>query len=166
MGCSGKGGPSGPSYICLWGPFRDESVGDCPHEKNWIDFQRNRVVVAEEDGGFQTKTSARSIPYKHLRDRVNAELKRYFDYNDAVGVSRATVFRRVKKMARRAGLARKVSPEALRSTCAVQLAGAEIDAKGLSQFMGWKELNTAQKYIEQFGAEAETQIKRNKDKLW
>ena len=135
-------------------------------KKSWINFQKNRVVVPKEDGEFQAETSARSIPYKDLRDRVSTELRRFFDYNDAVGVSRATVFRRVKKMVQRAGLSREVSPEALRFTCAVQLAEAGVNAQGLSQFMGWKELNTAQKYIEQFGAEAEKQIKRNKDKLW
>ena len=69
-------------------------------------------------------------------------------------------------MAQRADLSRKVNPQALRATCAFQLAKAGVNAQGLRQFMGWRELNTAQKYIEQVGVDAEKQIKRNRDKLW
>lgn len=136
--------------------------------KNWVDFQRATVNVPLGDGEFnaKAKASARSIPYKDLRDRVSTELRRYFDYNNSVGVSRATVFRRVKKMAQRADLTCRVYPHALRATCAFQLAEAGVNAQGLRQFMGWAELNTAQKYIEQAGVAAEHQIRRNKDKLW
>lgn len=136
--------------------------------KNWVDFQRGTVNVPMKDGEFnaKAKSSARSIPYKDLRDRVSTELRRYFDYNDSVGTSRATVFRRVKKMAERADLTRRVYPHALRATCAFQLAEAGVNAQGLRQFMGWAELNTAQKYIDQAGVAAEQQIRRNKDKLW
>lgn len=135
-------------------------------KKDWIDFQKETVNVPKKDGEFKAGASARSTPYKDLQECVSKELRRFFDYNDAVGVSRATIFRRVKKMGRRANLTRKVCPQALRATCAFQLAEAGINAQGLRQFMGWKELNTAQKYIEQVGADAEKQIKRNKDKLW
>lgn len=137
-------------------------------KKDWVDFQRQTVNVPKKDGGFEAKSpaSARSIPYKDLRDRVSTELRRYFDYNEAVGTSRSTVFRRVKNMAERAGLTRKVYPHALRATCAFQLAEAGINAQGLRQYMGWAQLHTAQKYIEQAGVAAEQQIARNKDKLW
>ncbi len=135
-------------------------------KKDWIDFQDGMVEVPEEDGEFQANGDSRSIPFEHFRERVTTELRRYFDYNDAVGVSRATIFRRVKNMAQRADLSRRVHPQALRMTCAFQLAEAGLTAQGLSQFMGWKELNTAQKYIEKAGESAEKQIKSNKDKLW
>jgi len=136
--------------------------------KEWVDFQRGTVDVPLKDGEFEAKAaaSARSIPYKDLRGRVSTELRRYFDYNDEVGVTRATVFRRVKNMGKRADLTRRVYPHALRATCAFQLAEAGVNAQGLRQFMGWKELNTAQKYIEQAGVAAEQQIRRNKEKLW
>lgn len=137
-------------------------------KKDWIDFQRQTINVPKKDGDFEAKSraSARSIPYKDLRDRVSTELRRYFDYNEAVDTSRSTVFRRVKNMAERAGLTRKVYPHALRASCAFQLAEAGVNAQGLRQFMGWAQLNTAQKYIEQAGVAAEQQIARNKDKLW
>jgi len=135
-------------------------------KKDWIDFQSGTVEVPKKDEEFRANGSSRSIPFKHLRDRVTTELRRYFDYNRVVGVNRATIFRRVKNMAQRADLTCKVNPQALRSTCAFQLAKAGVNAQGLKQFMGWKELNTAQKYIEQVGVDAEKQIKRNKDKLW
>ncbi|MFP4589564.1 MAG: tyrosine-type recombinase/integrase, partial [Candidatus Acetothermia bacterium] len=136
--------------------------------KEWVDFQRGSVNVPLKDGEFEAKAkaSARSIPYKDLQDRVETELRRYFDYNDEVGVTRATVFRRVKNMAERTDLTRSIYPHALRATCAFQLAEAGVNAQGLRQFMGWKELNTAQKYIEQAGVAAEQQIRRNRDKLW
>jgi len=135
-------------------------------KKDWVDFQRKTVEVPEKDGDFQIDYGARSIPYKDLQGRVSTELRRFFDYKDAVGVSRATVFRRVRKMARRTSLDKKVYPRVLRATCAFQLAEAGINAQGLSQFMGWKELNTAQKYIKRAGIGAEKQIRKNKDKLW
>jgi len=135
-------------------------------KKDWIDFQGGTVEVPKRDGEFRANGSSRSIPFKYLRDRVTTELRRYFDYSRVVGVNRATIFRRVKNMAQRADLTRKVNPQALRSTCAFQLAEAGVNAQGLRQFMGWKELNTAQKYIEQVGVDAEKQIMRNKDKLW
>ena len=142
-------------------------ASEIAHMKNdWVKFEEGKINIPEEDGEFKSGARARTIPYKHLRDRVTKELRRYFDYNDSVGVSRATIFRRVKKMAQRANLSRKVYPQALRSTCAFQLAEAGVNAQGLSQFMGWKELNTAQRYIEQVGIAAEKQIERNKEKLW
>ena len=142
-------------------------ASEIAHLKNgWIDFQSGTVEVPKEDGEFHANGGSRSIPFKHLRGRVATELRRYFDYNGNVGVNRATIFRRVKNMAQQADLTRKVHPQALRATCAFQLAEAGVNAQGLRQFMGWKELNTAQKYIEQVGVDAEKQIKRNKDKLW
>jgi len=142
-------------------------VSEIAHlKKDWIDFQNENIYVPREDGQFQSNGSFRSIPYTSLQSKISTELRRYFDYNDAVDVSRATIFRRVKNMAQRADLTGKVNPQALRSTCAFQLAEAGVNAQGLRQFMGWKELNTAQKYIEQVGVDAEKQIKRNKDKLW
>jgi len=135
-------------------------------KKNWIDFQGGTVEVPKRDGEFRANGSSRSIPFKHLSNRVTTELKRYFDYNGSVGVNRATVFRRVKNLGQRVGLTRKVNPQILRSTCAFQLAKAGINGQGLRQFMGWSELNTAQKYIDQVGMDTEKQIKRNKDKLW
>ncbi|MBS3788301.1 site-specific integrase [Candidatus Bipolaricaulota bacterium] len=135
-------------------------------KKDWIDFQGETVEVPKEDEEFHANGSSRSISFKHLRERVTIELRRYFDYNEIVGVNRATIFRRVKNMAQRAELTRQVNPQALRATCAFQLAEAGVNAQGLRKFMGWKDLNTAQKYIEQVGVDADKQIKRNKDKLW
>jgi len=136
--------------------------------KDWVDFENKKVVIPGRDEEFETSVgkSARVIPFGDLRDRVETELRRYFDYNDSIGRSRETVFRRVKKMGKRASIDKKVSPDSLRATCAVQLAEAGINARGLRQFMGWKNLNTAEKYIQQAGISAGEQIKNNKEKLW
>lgn len=137
-------------------------------KKDWIDWQRETINVPRKDGDWEAKTeaSARSIPFGDLRDRVSTELRRYFDYNESVGVSRKTIFQRVKKMANRAELTKKVYPHALRATCAFMLAEAGMNAQGLRQFMGWAQLNTAQRYIEQAGVAAEQQIKQIKGDLW
>ncbi len=137
-------------------------------KKNWVDFENKKVVIPRREGEFGTNVneSARAIPFGDLKGRVEMELRRYFDYNDSVGRSRETVFRRVKKMGKRASIDKKVSPDSLRATCAVQLAEAGINARGLRQFMGWKNLNTAEKYIQRAGISAGEQIKNNKEKLW
>nr|AGF93125.1 integrase-recombinase protein [uncultured organism] len=137
-------------------------------KKAWIDFQRLIVQIPEKDKDFNVKNnaSARSIPYQDLRDRVQKEIRRYFDYNEKVGKSRYTIFRRVKLMGDRARLTKKVYPHALRATCAFQLAEAGVNAQGLRQFMGWSKLDTAQKYINQAGLAAKRQIADNKAKLW
>mgnify|MGYP000264633848 CR=1 FL=1 len=95
-------------------------------KKNWVDFQQQTVKIPKEDGDWTAKTeaSARSIPYKDLRDRVRTEIRRYFDYHYAVDTTRKTVHRRVKNMGKRAELTSKVYPHALRATCAFQLAEA------------------------------------------
>jgi len=137
-------------------------------KESWIDWQRQTVNIPGKDGDWKAKTeaSARSIPFGNLRDRVRTELRRYFEYYDAVGVSRKTVFSRVKSMAKRANMTVRVYPHALRATCAFQLAEAGMNAQGLRQFMGWAQLNTAQKYIRQAGRAAEEQIKQIKQNLW
>jgi len=137
-------------------------------KKDWIDWQRQTVNIPKKDGdwGAKTDASARSIPYGDLRDRVSTELSRYFDYNDAVDTTRATIFRRVQNMGKRSNLTHKVYPHALRATCAFMLAEAGVNAQGLRQFMGWAQLNTAQKYIRQAGRAAEDQVRQVKDKLW
>ena len=137
-------------------------------KKGWIDWQRQTVNIPRKEGDWEAKTeaSARSIPFGDLRDRVSTELRRYFDYNEAVGVSRKTVFTRVKNMAKRADLTVRVYPHALRATCAFQLAEVGMNAQGLRQFMGWAQLNSAQDYIRQAGKAAEDQIKEIRNNLW
>lgn len=137
-------------------------------KKDWVDFQRQTVNIPKEYEEWTAKTeaSARSIPYKDLRDRVSTEISRYFDYHDAVDTTRKTVHRRVKNMGKRAQLTSKVYPHALRATCAFMLAEAGVNAQGLRQFMGWSQLNTAQKYVRQAGKAAEEQIRQVKNQLW
>ena len=137
-------------------------------KKDWLDWQRQTVNIPRKDGDWEAKTdaSARSIPFGNLQNRVSKELRRYFDYNEAVGVTRKTVFTRVKNMAKRADLTVRVYPHVLRATCAFQLAEAGMNAQGLRQFLGWAQLNTAQDYIRQAGKAAEDQIREIQNKLW
>ncbi|MBS3792622.1 hypothetical protein KGY77_08280 [Candidatus Bipolaricaulota bacterium] len=96
---------------------------------------------------------------------MSTELRRYFDYNDKVGVTRATVFWRVKNMAERADLTRRVYPHALRATCAFQLAEAGINAQG-STVHGLEGIKYRLEIHRVGEVAAGQQITRNKDKLW
>lgn len=136
--------------------------------KDWIDFQRRTVNIPKRDGEWSVKTeaSARSIPYGPMRARVGKEIESYFDYHRKVGVTRGSIWYRVKRMGKRSDLAKKVYPHSLRATAAFQFAEAGINAQGLRQIMGWQQLNTAQSYIRQAGRAAEEQLRRIREDLW
>jgi len=83
--------------------------------KGWINFQREEIVIPSEEEGWSPKTenSARTIPYGTFKDRVSKELRNFFDYHDEVGLARNSIWYRVKRMAERAGLTKKVYPHSL-----------------------------------------------------
>ncbi len=137
-------------------------------KRSWIDFQREIIKIPYEDGKWRTKNqaAARSIPYRSMRNRVGKEIENYFDYHERIGVPRETVWYRVKRMAKRARINKKVYPHSLRATAAFQLAEAGLSAQALRQILGWKQLGTAQQYIQQAGTAVEREMKEKKDNLW
>lgn len=137
-------------------------------KRSWIDFQREIIKVPYEDGKWRAKNqaAARSIPYRSMRNRVRKEIENYFDYHGRIEVPRETVWYRVKRIAQKAKISKRVYPHSLRATAAFQLAEAGLSAQALRQVMGWSQLNTAQAYINQTGRAAERELEQKAGNLW
>lgn len=77
---------------------------------------------------------------------------------DAVGKSRRSLQLKLKQIAKRTDLTKKIYPHALRSTSAMMFANAALSAQGLCEIMGWEDLRTAQAYIARSGRTAANEI--------
>ena len=126
-------------------------------ETSWIDFQDMRIRIPTTTA--KTDRSARAIPFRHI-PRARAILESYFVLHDSVGISRQAISARVRKMAKRANLKRKITPHGLRATSAYRFAEAGLSGQALRQVMGWSQLSTAQYYIDATGHAAEVEIEK------
>ena len=136
-------------------------------KKSWINFQREEIRVPSEEGDWSPKTehSSRIIPYGHFSDRVSREIQNFFDYHDEVGLARNSIWYRVKRLAEKADLTKKVYPHSLRASAALRLANGGLNAQLLRQFFGWEKLETAEKYIRHSGAGLKEGLKNISDSL-
>jgi len=146
-------------------------VGELAHlNKAWLDFQDDRLVIPssmecdcrecqKRDGVWRVKTTAgaRSISFRHF-PTTREVLKGYFGAFDQVGKSRRTLQLKLKRIAKRTDLTKKIYPHALRSTAAMMFANAGLSAQGLCEIMGWEDLRTAQAYIARSGRTAAKEI--------
>jgi integrase len=135
--------------------------------RSWIDFQRQILRIPLEDVGWKTKTkaAARAVPYGRMR-RAPQVINNFFDFHERLDLDRRSVWYRIKRMARRAGLSKSIYPHALRATAAYQLAEAGLSAQALRQLMGWSDLRTAQAYIDAAGVAAQIELEEKAGRLW
>lgn len=135
----------------------------------WVDIQKEQLKIPREDEetGFtaKTKAAARTIPYGNL---VKAErvIPAYFDFRSEIPVSGRTVYRHVKKWATEAGITTRVYPHSLRATAATKFAENDMNAQALREIMGWKNLETAKRYIKSTGRAAEKFLAENGRKIY
>lgn len=95
----------------------------------------------------KTEHSVRTIPFD-FDEEVEAAVRLFFDEFDEYEHSRASINRRVDRVAEAAGLeTQNVYPHALRATAATNLAYQGVPAPALQSMMGWSKLSTATKYI-------------------
>ncbi|MFD2655317.1 tyrosine-type recombinase/integrase [Gracilibacillus thailandensis] len=95
----------------------------------------------------KTEHSIRTIPFD-FDEEVEAAVEIFFDRFDGYEHSRASVNRRVDRVAEEAGIdPASIYPHALRATAATNLAYAGVPAPALQSMMGWSKLSTATKYI-------------------
>lgn len=160
--------------VCLAGQL-GLRIGEISHlSKSWLDFQDDRITIpssmpcdcfecAAQGGQWQPKTAAgnRSIPFKFF-PITREVLKGYFGAYDKVGQSRRALQLKLKRIAKRTSLTKKVYPHALRSTAAMMFANAGLSAQGLCEVMGWEGLRTAQSYIARSGRTAAKEIEERR----
>lgn len=95
----------------------------------------------------KTRHSVRTVPFD-FDPEVKAAVSVFFDRFDEYEHSRASINRRVDRVAEAAGIPTdSIYPHALRATAATNLAYAGVPAPALQNMMGWSKLSTASKYI-------------------
>jgi len=91
--------------------------------------------------------AARSIP---LLPETKSVLEEFFSRHKAISEvvpDRIKAWNIVKRVARRAGLKKRVFPHVLRGSFASILAGKDFDALSIQAVLGWKSVKTADEYI-------------------
>jgi integrase len=151
-------------------------IGEIAHlSKSWLDFQDDRIQIpsamtcncfecatSEKEWKPKTLAGSRSIPFKFF-PTTREVLKGYFGAYDSVGKSRRALQLKLKRIAKRTSLTKKIYPHALRSTAAMMFANAGLSAQALCEVMGWEDLRTAQSYIARSGRTAAKEIEEHKN---
>lgn len=178
---SGRADPHDEVLLVLTGQLglRAEEAGHC--HKDWLSIQQDKLKVpaswpctigekgkscadcAKEGGLFhpKTKNGARTIPYKDLTG-AREILHSFFRQHGQVGLSRITVWRRVKAMSERARILKRGYPHALRATAGMQFATMGLAAVELMSVMGWGDIRVANDYIKASGVNVEKAIAQAK----
>ena len=124
--------------------------GYCRHQAQLAtthDADLSMQEAMEQRWNPKTKHSVRTIPFD-FDEEVQAAVEVFFDRFDGYEHSRASVNRRVDRVAEEAGIdPDSIYPHALRATAATKLAYAGVPAPALQSMMGWSKLSTATKYI-------------------
>ena len=88
--------------------------------ENWFSWQREEINIPEEDGEWpkKGKARARTVDYGHLDERLKDYLSHYYRDHDSLDAYKATMYKRVEKLAEKAGIKTKVTLKTLRNTAA------------------------------------------------
>ena len=135
--------------------------------KGWIDWTTHKITIPLNDGDWHSKTenSSRVIPFNSMAKAVEV-ISYYFEVYDRINLTRYALWHRIKRIARRTMIQKKVIPHTLRATAGYMFAEAGLSPQGLRQVMGWAKLETAERYIIRSGRAAERELEENKEKLW
>lgn len=112
------------------------------------------------DQYWQPKTdqSVREIPFD-FDVRIELCLETFFDRYDGWPRSKATLNRRINRLAEIASLEGNVYPHCLRASAASYHASREISAYSLMSIMGWSDIATARTYINASSEQANREIR-------
>jgi len=115
-------------------------------QKAWVRWQDNLIHIPSSEGEWspKTKQSVRDIP---IHPEFKPDLVEWFKNKDKVGITRVSIYRNIKNIAKRSNLPKKVYPHSLRATYASMLAGQGIPSSDIQYVLGWAKLETANNYI-------------------
>jgi len=113
---------------------------------SWISWQDQKITIPREQGDWKPKTSsgAREIP---LMNKARSYFFAWFDKYNKVGLTRTSIFRIVRQVAKRTNLKKKVYPHSLRATFASMMAERGLAPADIQMIMGWSKLETANNYV-------------------
>ena len=132
---------------------------------SWLGQQQEEIRIQPVDTGDKqwspkSEAGVRVVP---LRDPdVIRLLNKHFQKQRTIGVSRITVWRRVREVHDETSIEKNVSPHVLRHTYGTQIAANGASAQFIKQTMGHTDLSTSQQYIEYSGR----RIHREADEIW
>ena len=108
--------------------------------------------------GGKRRGRGRRVPFGSIR-LVSEILTAFFVLEESVRLDRVSIFRRVKRMARAAGIPRPVTVHGLRATAATLFAQAGYSVLALQEHFGWSAIRTAEHYIRAAGISAIEEMK-------
>ncbi len=117
----------------------------CSLTREAVDWQAHRVTVVGKGG------KKRVVP---MTPRVRALLEAHFAVEDRISMSRRTVQEIIRRVARRAGIMRKVTPHILRHTFAVMSLRRGLSLPSLQRLLGHEHLVTTALYLNMSNEEA------------
>ncbi len=132
---------------------------------SWLGQQQEEIRIQPVDTGDKqwspkSEAGVRVVP---LRDPdVIRLLNKHFQKQRTIGVSRITVWRRVREVHDETSIEKNVSPHVLRHTYGTRIAANGASAQFIKQTMGHTDLSTSQQYIEYSGR----RIHREADEIW
>jgi integrase len=133
---------------------------------SWFDWQGGRVSIPLKDDGWKVKKpmSARTIPVKKMEPALWELLRAYFRLYDKITMHPSTVWRRVKNLARKAGLDENLHPHGLRATAATYWGYRMDNEYDFCDLFGWEDSKTAKHYVKRSGKNLDAAIDRAKER--
>lgn len=120
---------------------------------------------------WQPKSDAgnRGVPFGQFED-VKETLREFWSKHDEFPYKRGTVYNRIKKLGRMAGI-ENLYPHALRATAAQRHARNDVGPYTLSSLMGWESIDMATPYIRASGTQAKKKLdekygEENESSFW
>ena len=110
--------------------------------------KKNKTVGDVSSEWWQPKTPAasRTIPFD-FDIRLHLCIERFFDEYDSFPISKASLNRRVSEVSEISDVDKRIYPHSLRATAATIHASRNVSPYALMSVMGWRDLDTARKYI-------------------
>lgn len=110
--------------------------------------ERNQTIEDVSSEWWQPKTpaAARTIPFD-FDIRLHLCIERFFEQYSSFPISKASLNRRVTEASEESELDKRVYPHSLRATAATIHASRNVSPYALMSVMGWRDLDTARKYI-------------------
>lgn len=116
----------------------------CRLRKEQVHWQENCLAVSGKGGWYGQRGKRRVVP---LTARARRLLEMHFCTNDAIGFTKRTAQRIVKRVANRAAITKPVTPHILRHTFAVNCVKKGVSTASLKKILGHDRLETTEIYL-------------------
>lgn len=116
----------------------------CSLRRDQVHWQESSLVIWGKGGWYGHKGKRRVVP---LTARAKRLLELHFCTNEAVGFTKRTAQRVVKRVANRALITKPVTPHVLRHTFAVNCVKKGVSTASLKKILGHDRLETTEIYL-------------------